>query len=903
MPGMFTFLNSPQFLFLTILVFLLLKLILLVRLVPQALRSPAIQRSFLFLIFVVAGSMIGEIAWEIKLSRLLFTPLIPYTFVLFSVRIAWAFLIPQYQALGLFLDSLTEKKYSLKFYQKILLPITSLISIAFMYLAFFDTDGIAEIERLGALTSPSDTNLSYEIILIRNSIHYVLGFLTLPNLFFCLKKIRSQVLPKILNHQLLIIIKYLLLPYLAAELLLAIHFNCTTLNPYTNAIVGISALLITYIGYHSINRIMGMRFLNFTSHVETKHTFDFIDDFRIILEQLSFATSSQELGQITSSFFKQAFSIPQAKTTLYTRNNSDSKATHIDAAVEEFCLSYSPEIGDYINHNKILIYDEIAFSNFYDEESKRTEILNFLRTINADIFLPILEKNQIIAYIIVESNALPTALYTATQRDQMIIFAQYLGNIFNLLQQRNIEKLIQQEKELQEELYKKNQEIDHYKESIRSFFTDAKHKQIGIIFYKNRRFICANQAANQMIQCNLHTQQGHPIAKTIRQVARQVHEYKSPQSLLTQDMSGKRYCIAGVLNLEQNNVIITMSQPDIGDIITKQSALLKDPSTWDYMLYLETTKPGQLINRLIPGNGPTLLNFKINLLQTALSKKATLLELPGQDLMAMVELLHHISTRETLLTLSICESTNMQELATKLLGINPIFGTHAQQKSILQKLDGTGTLFIQNIEHLALDLQEYLAEFIKFGYYHVYKSERTMSANVRIICSADCSLEKLVEQGGFSASLFNELKKCAVSMPSLAQLHATELNELAQGYSQQAIGNNDLKNLLGLTPKECEKLAENRPLSLQELKARIEELVAHKSKKNNIEQEIHYIPSTQITDPELQHAGSLGKHALRDPQIMVLLWNTFKNQNKIATFLGVNRSSVNRRCKEYLLDR
>jgi DNA-binding protein Fis len=140
-------------------------------------------------------------------------------------------------------------------------------------------------------------------------------------------------------------------------------------------------------------------------------------------------------------------------------------------------------------------------------------------------------------------------------------------------------------------------------------------------------------------------------------------------------------------------------------------------------------------------------------------------------------------------------------------------------------------------------------------------------------------------------------------MPSLAQLHATELNELAQGYSQQAIGNNDLKNLLGLTPKECEKLAENRPLSLQELKARIEELVAHKSKKNNIEQEIHYIPSTQITDPELQHAGSLGKHALRDPQIMVLLWNTFKNQNKIATFLGVNRSSVNRRCKEYLLDR
>ena len=29
---------------------------------------------------------------------------------------------------------------------------------------------------------------------------------------------------------------------------------------------------------------------------------------------------------------------------------------------------------------------------------------------------------------------------------------------------------------------------------------------------------------------------------------------------------------------------------------------------------------------------------------------------------------------------------------------------------------------------------------------------------------------------------------------------------------------------------------------------------------------------------------------------MTCLWNKFKNQNKIATLLGVNRSSVNRRC-------
>jgi transcriptional regulator with PAS, ATPase and Fis domain len=60
-----------------------------------------------------------------------------------------------------------------------------------------------------------------------------------------------------------------------------------------------------------------------------------------------------------------------------------------------------------------------------------------------------------------------------------------------------------------------------------------------------------------------------------------------------------------------------------------------------------------------------------------------------------------------------------------------------------------------------------------------------------------------------------------------------------------------------------------------------------------------FIPS--VTDPELIEAARLGKYALRDPKIMAQLWATFKNQNQIAAFLNVNRSSINRRCKEYNL--
>ena len=64
---------------------------------------------------------------------------------------------------------------------------------------------------------------------------------------------------------------------------------------------------------------------------------------------------------------------------------------------------------------------------------------------------------------------------------------------------------------------------------------------------------------------------------------------------------------------------------------------------------------------------------------------------------------------------------------------------------------------------------------------------------------------------------------------------------------------------------------------------------------------MHFDPTLEINDPELIKAAQLGKDCLKDSKIMAMLWNKFKNQNKIASFVGVNRSSINRRCKEYNL--
>ena len=128
-----------------------------------------------------------------------------------------------------------------------------------------------------------------------------------------------------------------------------------------------------------------------------------------------------------------------------------------------------------------------------------------------------------------------------------------------------------------------------------------------------------------------------------------------------------------------------------------------------------------------------------------------------------------------------------------------------------------------------------------------------------------------------------------------------ELTDLAQGLAEQAIKTDDFKNLLDLNQKDKSKIIQSKPTSIQELKIRVQQLLMQKSKENNIEQEIHFDPAYDISDPDLVQAARLGKHALRDQRMMVMLWNKFQNQNKIAAFLGVNRSSVNRRCREYNL--
>ena len=224
-----------------------------------------------------------------------------------------------------------------------------------------------------------------------------------------------------------------------------------------------------------------------------------------------------------------------------------------------------------------------------------------------------------------------------------------------------------------------------------------------------------------------------------------------------------------------------------------------------------------------------------------------------------------------------------------------------QEESLLKKLDRNGTLFIKNVELLDLETQNKLAHFIKYGIFTMVKSEQKLSSDVRIICSVSQNPQVLMDQNKLSLTLYKELCETTLTLPSLLIMDEKELQDLIDGFAYQAIEENNFTSLLQISKKDKEQLIDRRPASLQEFKSKIQHLLTQKSKDHHIFHETHFDPEFNVTNPKLLKAANLGKHALKDAEVMSMLWAQFQCQSKIAQFLGVNRSSVNRRCKEYNL--
>ena len=858
------------------------------------------QCSFFLLLLIVFGFSVENLAWIIKLSHQLELASFDFNISKIFTTFAWIFDLIRYQALGLFVENLIEKKFTFRLHQKIFLIINSFLIICLLrvMVEFFYSRSLTP--EMGHLVT----------LMIRSvSIYYPLSLI--PSIVTAFIRMQNKEIPIILKKQLKIFLNYIIFPHLIFELLQSIPFFSDQGSGADTAgiFAAASVLFMSYAIIFCTIRIIRFRFFNFFTTVQSKPKISFTSDFKDTIEHLSLATNTHELSYITQNFFKESFQTPMDHVCLHIRNTPES----CNQVTSSYCDKTNEKIESFINNDsfsfhpieflkkyRILVADEVAFDAYYSRNQSQNELSQFLINIESELFLPIYNKNIIVAHLTVKRNP-QHKFYSHTEQNKIAIFGTYLASAINILNNNNTLSLLNRSKEIKEELYLKHQEINQYKESIKTLLKQKTNSNVGIIFYKNDRFTLGNAAAQSLLPVNLNQQKKHPINIAISKLAQQVEAFRNTQTRLIYDNNNKQLIISGIPHIDQfGGAILTIQYPDASDIIKTQIDRLQDPSQWDYFLYLETTKSGKLINQLIPSNSEVLLNFKIKLLEIALNRKAILLQSHSDDLLSMVDIIHHISLRDTLHIIELKPTTLNHDLAIKLFGINPILMQNPE-KPLLEKLDNNGTLFIKNVEHLDLESQKKLAHYIKYGLFTVVKGEQTLSSDVRIICSVSQNPHTLMKQEKLSPLLYQELSETEISMPSLLTIDEKELQELIDGFARQAMQENDFTNLLQITDKEKEDLIDRRPASLQEFKAKIRYLLTQKSKDNHIFHETHFDPNFNVTNPKLLKAARLGKHSLKDATIMSMLWEQFQSQNKIAQFLGVNRSSVNRRCKEYNL--
>ena len=714
-----------------------------------------------------------------------------------------------------------------------------------------------------------------------------------------LRKLRTLELPKILKRQSYILMLGIIIPYWFFDLMQVFSTSFLFSQLWANSnhiLVSFSTLFINLALIYCSRSMLGLRFLNWDNQVQGKPNIHLSHSLKELLAQLADATSRQEIAFITRQFFKDEFGIP-FKNFLF-HNGIDASGMP-DARMAMHVSSFLCDGGDsFLNKEKILVFDELVLSNYYESSDQLQRAIALLNALQADIFLPIRSKNTMIGYIIIARGVHTHYFYSNVESDEMLIVSKNIADTMQVLGGRNIDVLTRREKLLAEELHAKYQENKHYKDIIRSFMDD-KHKDTGILFYKNRQFLIGNKAAVDLIQIDPNEKEGHQCTKVLRRLVRSVELYKERRSMTAKNSDGISLLFTAFASVD-NTIIINVSHPHFIDRAKKNIDTLKHSSEWDYLLCLQTTEPGKLINQLIPGTTQKLMDVKVQLLKTALGEKATLLSMAPDDVGDAVHLLHKVSGRNTLHVLNPAKSTSTN-CALELFGINPIFNGNTTMVPLLERLDEVGTLFIPNIHLLDGESQERLAEFLRYGFFSLLKSDTRIASNVRIICATDCDLSQLVVKRKFSKELFDELAPITVKMPLLSELPDSEFKTILEQVREELIQKDEAYNdFLTLSKQEKEHLISERPLSMHELKTRVNTLLIKRSKENNIYEETTFDNNPANPDSVIALGKKMGKTALYYQNIMQQLAQKFdNNQNKIAKLLGVNRSSVCRYFKKY----
>lgn len=233
-------------------------------------------------------------------------------------------------------------------------------------------------------------------------------------------------------------------------------------------------------------------------------------------------------------------------------------------------------------------------------------------------------------------------------------------------------------------------------------------------------------------------------------------------------------------------------------------------------------------------------------------------------------------------------------------------GATRNRKGLTQEADG-GTLFLDEVGELPLEIQPQLLRFLETGEIRPIGQNRSIRVDCRVIAATNRDLLSLIREGTFREDLYYRLNVLPLELPPLRDRREDVpllVQHFVERYARRLgrpVGEVSKKAMLVLTSYEW-------PGNVRELENVIERAVML-ARGTELRPENLFMPggaresgNGRVSAPGQGVGDSISIAELEKIHILAVLKECAGNQKKATTVLGISKSTLWRKLKEYGID-
>ena len=306
------------------------------------------------------------------------------------------------------------------------------------------------------------------------------------------------------------------------------------------------------------------------------------------------------------------------------------------------------------------------------------------------------------------------------------------------------------------------------------------------------------------------------------------------------------------------------------------------------------------------GASPKMIAVYRTLKQVAHSPTTTVLiqgeSGTGKELIARA--IHQASDRRGKCFMDInCAALTESLLEAEIFGYEKGAFTGAAQggKPGLFEVANDGTVFLDEIGEMSLPLQAKLLRVLQEKRFKRVGGVEDVQVDIRIIASTNRDLETLVQEGKFRLDLYYRLRVIPILIPPLRE-RKEDIAPIAQHYVE-FFSSNLFKRTTELTAEALKALeAYSWPGNVRELRNVIERAVILCAGAPVGPESLLFAGAPQQADAQTESpAGTLSIAEMEKRLIRKVLGNTSWHKTEAARILGINRTTLHNKIREYQL--